>query len=74
MSQEDISRTLEDLQESVDRIGDDAIKRLASEMADERIAAWEKRRLSVIVIILAVFGIATYASLTDKVANSSSSP
>ena len=69
MNEEEVARKLQGLQESLNRIGDDALKRMASEMADARIAAWEKRRLSVIVVVLAVFGIASYASLTDKVAN-----
>ncbi|GEM_PF-4913980 len=69
MSQEEIARTLEGLQRDVDKLANEAVKRLAVEMADERIAAWEKRRLSLILAILALFGIASYAALTDKVAN-----
>jgi hypothetical protein len=69
MSQEDLTRTLEGIQQALDRLGGDAAKRLASDTADERIAAWEKRKLSIVVVILAIFGIASYASLADKVAN-----
>jgi len=69
MSQEDLARTLEGIQQALAALGGDAAKRLASDTADERIAAWEKRKLGVVVVILAIFGIASYASIADKVAD-----
>jgi hypothetical protein len=69
MKPEEIASALEALKQDVDKLTNAAMKRLAVETADERIAAWEKRRLSVIIVILAIFGIASYAALTDKVAN-----
>ena len=69
MKPEEIAPALEALKQDVDKLTNAAMKRLAVETADERIAAWEKRRLSVIIVILAIFGIASYAALTDKVAN-----
>jgi hypothetical protein len=41
MSQEEIARALEGLQRDVDKLGNQAVKRLALEMADQRIAACE---------------------------------
>jgi hypothetical protein len=69
MNSEEFASALESLQQDVDKLTDSAMKRLAVEIADERIAAWEKRRLGVIMIILAIFGIASYAALTDKVSD-----
>ena len=69
MSPDEIARALEGLQRDVNKLSNDATKRLAAETADERIVAWEKKRLSVILVILTIFGIATYTALTDKVTN-----
>jgi hypothetical protein len=69
MTIEEIGRSVEALQKEVEGLRTDTAKRFAADAADERIAAWEKKRLIVLGGILALFGLATYASLTDKVAD-----
>ena len=69
MSEEEVNRTLEGLRRDVDKLANEAVQALAVKVADERIAVWEKKRLGLMLVILALFGIASYASLTDKVAN-----
>jgi len=64
VSQEDIDRAPEVLQGQ-----NESVKRLAAEVADERIAVWEKRKLSVALAILAVLGFASYAAIRDRVAS-----
>lgn len=69
MTIEEIGRSVEALQTQVEGLSSETTKRLAADTADERITAWEKKRLVFLGGLLAVLGIATYASLTDKVAD-----
>ena len=69
MCDDEISKAVQDISGKVADLAKTKEDALIRKVVDERISLWEKRRVAVILIVAAVIGITSWATLKEKVAN-----
>jgi hypothetical protein len=69
MNSDEMNTMLLKMQSEIQNISDTAKDRKTADLVDVRISSWEKRRATFVLVILAIFGVASYVSLNDKITN-----
>jgi hypothetical protein len=69
MNPDEIKAMLLKMQSEIQSISDTAKDRKTADLIDAQISSWEKRRAAFVLAILAIFGVASYVSLNDKITN-----
>jgi hypothetical protein len=69
MSDEDLRKAIDDLSAKVADLGEANQGHRMRTLVAEGISAWEKRRGALLLLVLTLFGVATWARLSETVAN-----
>lgn len=69
MNPDEMKDMLAKMQSEIQSISDAAKERKTADQIEAHLSSWEKRRATLVLAILAVFGIASYVSLNEKITN-----